>query len=82
MEFIFKTSLYRYEVLRTQRLSSRQASALSKLEHLPDFFDFWRPISSGQAVDIMSSPEHLSDLKGALRFFGIEYETLIEDVEM
>lgn len=73
--------LLRYKVLRTDELTSSQATAMSRLMSESVKYDFWKNPVSGAAVEVMSAPEDLSDLVKFLVEHGIGYSTKMNNVQ-
>mgnify|MGYP001157519081 FL=1 len=69
-----------YQMLRTQPLAQAQVKFLQKLQEEQDI-DFWKDPIINRSADIMVSPESLPSLKESLKFQGIEYSVMIQDLE-
>eukprot|EP00095_Tigriopus_kingsejongensis_P009816 maker-scaffold239_size242058-snap-gene-1.25 protein:Tk09816 transcript:maker-scaffold239_size242058-snap-gene-1.25-mRNA-1 annotation:"carboxypeptidase b" len=62
-------------VLSTGQLSFAQTDALRKLQVSDERFDFWRDAQPEKSADIMSSPEHLDELKALLDRYNLNWES-------
>ena len=69
-----------YQMLRTQPLAQAQVKFLQKLQEEQDL-DFWKDPIINRSADIMVSPENLPSLRESLKFQGIEYSVMIQDLE-
>ena len=84
MKIYRKTSNFiivdRFSVLRTSPLNPEQSLSLHELDSSEEF-QFWKSPRTGAGADIMASPDKIDDLKKILNELGINFETMVEDVE-
>jgi len=76
-----KTSYDGYQVLRTSPLTGEASSMLRELQMSTNSIDFWSEPMTGRPADINTPPELLDSVKQMLASKGIEFTTMVEDVE-
>ncbi|KAK2726271.1 hypothetical protein QYM36_000657 [Artemia franciscana] len=69
-----------YKVFRALPSEEYQLAELLKLQDVQSY-DFWSEISKHQPVDIMATPESISELEAFFKSHNIGYTTFMEDVE-
>ena len=80
MLYQFLSFHFRYKVFRALPSEEYQLAELLKLQDVQSY-DFWSEISKHQPVDIMATPESISELEAFFKSHNIGYTTFMEDVE-
>merc|ERR1712013_917852 len=67
-----------HQVFRTRVTTAEQAELLVELRH---DYDFWTEVGVGRSVDILCGPDQVEHLTGELSRHGVQFSTMIEDVQ-
>merc|ERR1712013_542117 len=67
-----------HQVFRTRVTTTEQAELLVELRH---DYDFWTEVGVGRSVDILCGPDQVDHLTGELSRHGVQFSTMIEDVQ-